>query len=635
MVAVSRGISAAASLLVCLTASSLSAQSSSELPREIRETLRGHLIELMEYEDGRRQATDVARRLANGVDPALTALRSCDHAARNASGAPWLAADASRRCAEHRAEAEGGTPQLKGSVEACFAHYQEALANLEASNGLYEQARRTRGPQQSEVVKQAQALQREGKRAIGAGEKCLNGAVDLAVKIGQFIAGVVQTALEGGRQPGPGGAPSAPGPSRPPGPQAGRTPPSGAPGPARPSPGQEPPPRGAPAGPGRSGAAEPGREPGRDPVALGRGLLRGFTECGYQLVHNVGLAALAAVNPNLILENRNYSEAAKHLGVQSNDQGLRFLLHEITYNHFDHERACDRSAADEEAGLHMARRLCFWSLPNPVYKALKTGRPVPRPPPGLPGSATNPLTEAEVVGILKDATRIRVNEPAPPPAVLRDLSGKTLRFPPGQGMNLRNVTLGNRLGEGALKDVYAVDGRPTLTVQIMHHLNDGAEAVTREVRGYNLIKDDIPTPAIHAQRSAPGGLSYMIKERLPDDAFLTQPTPEGLAGMGATQGKLAAGNRVWIDGHLQNHYLTRDAQGRPVVGIHDTDMITLASDPRIADQLSRLVPLFHEEGAAGFQKLCTFDKSAQAGTLDGAALMRDAWRLRFKQPAPF
>jgi hypothetical protein len=349
-------------------------------------------------------------------------------------------------------------------------------------------------------------------------------------------------------------------------------------------------------------------------------------ECG-QVFRNLGLAALSLVHPQFILENRNYVEAAKYLGVKSSDQGLRFLFNEATAptlrGGFDWAESCDRKVGDEEAGLRIARRLCFWALPNPTYKALKGARPKARPQPGLPGSPTNPLTEAEVMEGLG-----QFNRP--------DLSGQTITLPrPDRGFNLGIVTLGEQLGRGKLKDVYAIEGRPGLTVQLVHNLKDAAQSVRREMHGYDLIKNDIATPTIHAHRGAAGGLSYMIKDRLPSEAFFSAPTAEQLAGMGETQGKLVQGKRVWIDGHAENHYVAGNAQGRPIIGIHDTDMITLASDPATAAEISRLVPLFHRDGPAGFQRLCEFNKAAQAGTLDGAALMREAWQLRHETAPPF
>ena len=375
--------------------------------------------------------------------------------------------------------------------------------------------------------------------------------------------------------------------------------------------------------------------PTRNNQSLERGLRKGFGECG-QAFRNLGLAALAAVHPQFILENRNYVEAAKYLGVQSSDQGLRFLFNEITAptvrGGLTWEESCDKNVGDEEAGLRIARRLCFWGLPNPTYKALKGARPKPRPQPGLPGSPTNPLTEAEVVQVLKKSKEVQ------PPGleVDRNLSGQTIALPrPDRGFNLGAVTLGERLGEGALKDVYAIEGRPGLTLQLVHHLKDAAPSVAREMKGYDLIKGDIATPTVHAYRGAAGGLSYLIKDRLPTDAFVTELKPELVAGIGETQGKLVGGNRVWVDGHLKNHYIAGGTPGRPVIGIHDTDMITLATDPAIAPEMSRLLPLFQQEKGVGLQKLCTFEKNARAGTLDGPAFMRETWRLRYDTAAPF
>jgi hypothetical protein len=420
-------------------------------------------------------------------------------------------------------------------------------------------------------------------------------------------------------------------PERPVGPPPGGPPGVRPPGKGPDGPGETPPERPPQVPPRFPTPGVPGRVPERtvvvrDGPSLERGLRRGFLDCG-QALRNLGLAALALVHPKFILENRNYVEAAKYLGIQSSDQGLRFLFHEATNptvrGGLNWEESCDRSVGDEEAGLRIARRLCFWSLPNPAYKAIKGARPAPRPQPGLPGSPTNPLGEAGVMQVLQNFHD-------------RDLSGQTIALPrPDRGLNLGTVTLGERLGQGKLKDVYAIEGQPGLTLQLVHHLKDAAPSVRREMHGYDLIRDDIATPTVHGYRGAAGGLSYMIKDRLPSEAFFSEPTPELLAGMGATQGKLARSNRVWIDGHAQNHYVTRDAQGRPVVGIHDTDMITRASDPATAAEMSRLLPLFHREGPAGFKRLCEFNTAAQAGTLDGAALMRETWRLRYQTEAPF
>jgi len=373
--------------------------------------------------------------------------------------------------------------------------------------------------------------------------------------------------------------------------------------------------------------------PVRDAPSLQRGLQRGFVECLHSL-QNLGLAALALVNPPFILQNRNYVEAAKYLGLRSNDQNLRFLFQEATNptlrGGFTQPEACAANVGDEEAGLRIARRICFWSWPNPVYKAIKGARAAPRPPPGLPGSPTNPLTEAEVVQHLQATSGDLTGQS-------RDLSGQTIALPPAdQGLKLGNVTLGERLGQGKFKDVYALEGQPGLTLQIAHNTSDAALSVQREMQGYNLINGDIPTPTVHGYRSATGGLSYLIKDRLPSDAFFSQPTPETLTGMGATQAKLVGGNRVWVDSHLANHYLTRDVQGRPVVGIHDTDMITRATDPAIAGQLSRLLGPFQQAfGTEGLPKLYNYECQARAGTLDATAFMRDVWRARYNTAPPF
>ncbi len=83
------------------------------------------------------------------------------------------------------------------------------------------------------------------------------------------------------------------------------------------------------------------------------------------------------------------------------------------------------------------------------------------------------------------------------------------------------------------------------------------------MKGYDLIKGDIATPTVHAYRGAAGGLSYMIKDRLPTDAFFTELKPELLAGIGETQGKLVGGNRVWVDGHAEESLHRGRTPGAP------------------------------------------------------------------------
>jgi hypothetical protein len=516
---------------------------------------------------------------------------------------------------------------------------------------LDEQARQAREPQRTALVRQVNATAKERNqvqdqlfacaRASGAGPFPAASGQPRPPLQGRVEETDTPTAPPTG--PAPGG-PSLPGfglpiPGWPAGQPGGgpRTPPGGGPSPSGPagSPPGAPTPGAPPRGPSVGGPAPiPDRNvPVHDAPSYQRGLTRGFVECLHSL-QNVGLAALALVNPPFILQNRNYVDAAKYLGLRSSDQGLRFLFQEASNptlrGGFTQPEACAANVGDEEAGLRIARRICFWSWPNPVYKAIKGARAAPRPPPGLPGSPTNPLTEAEVVQHLQ-ATSGDLSGQA------RDLSGQTIALPPGEGgLKLGNVTLGERLGEGKFKDVYAIDGRPGLTLQIAHNTSDAALSVQREIVGYNLIKGDIATPTVHDYRGAAGGLSYLIKDRLPSDAFFSQPTPEVLAGMGATQAKLVGGNRVWVDSHLANHYLTRDAQGRPIVGIHDTDMITRATDPAVASQFSRLLGPFQEAfGSEGLPKLYYYECQARAGTLDATAFMRDVWRARYRTAPPF
>ena len=276
--------------------------------------------------------------------------------------------------------------------------------------------------------------------------------------------------------------------------------------------------------------------------------------------------------------------------MKSSDQGLRFLFHEVTAptlrGGLNWEESCDknvgnrrRASASRGGSASGACRI----PPTRRSRALGRSRGRSRACRGRHESAHRSRGRAGAAK-KQGTAAARAGGRSEPRA------GEPLALPrPDRGLNVGTVTLGERLGDGALKDVYAIEGRPGLTLQIVHHLKDAAPAVGREIKGYDLIKGDIATPTVHAYRGAAGGLSYMIKDRLPTDAFVTELKPELLAGIGETQGKLVGANRVWVDGHLKNHYIAGGTPGRPVIGIHDTDIVTLADDPAIAPEMSRLL----------------------------------------------
>jgi hypothetical protein len=190
-----------------------SAQSASELSREEYERLRGEISIAIATAEGRRQAEDDARRLANGIDPSINALRDCDHAARNASGAPWSTKSSVERCAEARKNGGQGSSFLQGSVGACWGHYDTALSALEAAAELYEQARHVTSPQQGQLMRQARARHQEGNQEIQQGANCLQRTLTLAVQISKIILDEVGNGRGGnGGDPRGGGGGSTPDP---------------------------------------------------------------------------------------------------------------------------------------------------------------------------------------------------------------------------------------------------------------------------------------------------------------------------------------------------------------------------------------------------------------------------------------
>ena len=158
-----------------------------------------------------------------------------------------------------------------------------------------------------------------------------------------------------------------------------------------------PPQRGGTSGGGSSGG---GSDTSGDPNAgtTLNGLVEGFKECGPALA-NLGKAALALVHPQLILQNRNYVVAAQYMGIQSSDQGLRFLYQEFTQPtvKVTQDRATGKwktAVTDDQSGKRVARRICFWGLPAVVTKMSKGLGPGAKGPRGPPVAGA--LSEAQV-----------------------------------------------------------------------------------------------------------------------------------------------------------------------------------------------------------------------------------------------
>jgi hypothetical protein len=149
-----------------------------------------------------RAEYDAARRLAAGIDPGLTALRDCDRAVRNASGAPWTVGRSKEECAARESEAEQAHPQLKGSVQACWAHADRALDLLEQANAKYEEARRNVDPRRGQLVQEGRAFHTRANEEIKQCAACQNDVGKLAAQIGQALLASLQLLLDNARRTG-------------------------------------------------------------------------------------------------------------------------------------------------------------------------------------------------------------------------------------------------------------------------------------------------------------------------------------------------------------------------------------------------------------------------------------------------
>ena len=118
--------------------------------------------------------------------------------------------------------------------------------------------------------------------------------------------------------------------------------------------------------------------------------------------------------------------------------------------------------------------------------------------------------------------------------------------------------------------------------------------------------------------------------------FISKVTPEMQPLIGRLYGNLARNGRIWIDGHVGNMYVVRNAAGRMVdIGIHDTDMITMARDPAAAPQLGYVMNVFGRQPGALERLLPNYYSQSLNGTLNGRVFMRDVYQVRFGVAPPF
>ena len=183
------------------------------------------------------------------------------------------------------------------------------------------------------------------------------------------------------------------------------------------------------------------------------------------------------------------------------------------------------------------------------------------------------------------------------------------------------MKLGERIGDGHFGDVYTMEGLPTQVLKMIHQLEGGAQSVAREANGAGLLKGLVRSPGIRGLRNGGDtGLSYIIKDKMPNIEVPSHFTPELEPFVGRVYSTFANNGRVWLDGHLNNMYVIRNAAGKVVdIGIHDTDMINMSNDPAVAGELGRIVRLFQREASGQtppMARLFNYSNLAKEGTLD-------------------
>jgi hypothetical protein len=227
---------------------------------------------------------------------------------------------------------------------------------------------------------------------------------------------------------------------------------------------------------------------------------------------------------------------------------------------------------------------------------------------------------------------------------LSRLANRTVRLPlSDEGIDLGPITLGERIGsDGHYGFVYAIIGRPSLVLKLIHRERSGPLSIARQVAGYRLIEPfpaEIPTVRIVASHCGNGEEAcYLVLENLHHGRWagrgvVVAPSVLGERERAAARrlyDNLAARRIVAVDCHRDNLFFFGSA-GDLTAGILDHDYIF---DIEEITQLRQriLKRMFTLAGPRGRPAWAALDRAVK-GVGSARELMETFFELKILQDA--
>ncbi len=312
-----------------------------------------------------------------------------------------------------------------------------------------------------------------------------------------------------------------------------------------------------------------------------RGMGDGFHQCIQQGLDALGAAASMA--------RGDFVTAAQLLGLEPGESVvLRGIYQELATQqvNLDPQTGKPRGISPYDAGLLAARRLCNYAIVPSVTKAAGTALKAIRTRGATP---LNPLRGQEI------------------PQNSKYLTNKWILTKKGP------TKLGPLKGAGVFGSVYELPNQPGQVIKISNAHPGSGPSFQGQVAGAKTLQSNppVPTPSIlDSQFGAGADPSFLWMDNVyskwpgaqmvDEVAQLTKAQVEAVQQLHKT---IAAGGRIWADGHLGNIFFL-DLGGQTLAGVLDSDMVINASDVLNKD-LPAVVGnnVFHLLETAGTQRL--------------------------------
>lgn len=498
--------------------------------------------------ENRRQQWRKAGELSNGLDPAISALRSCDHSVRNATGVPRLAARAKEDCQRERQRGKsGGHKKLSGSASACWGHYDEAIELLQAASDLYNETRRSYNDRQKQVARQARAKHQQGNEAVNKGARCLDKVVKLSVSLGRALLGQLhREQMERERRQMQGGAQT-----------------------ARRDDWRNKPVHQSPNIMNRRNPLQGWVEAQKETIDQDIGAIEGMLHCPAQIFGNLWASGVGLYTELQTIGS--YLQKQDYWGLTSHMYGGSVELYKRIETEMEEMIPRFERMNPHDRGYWMARVLCDLIVADGALRATKfaVASKVKL------GTKLKTKIDAKIANTVLAGDVLIEN--------VRDLAGRIVKLSTAK----LPIKLGKRYGIGAYGVVYEMTGTKKVIKLIPTKRGWGQVSIITQVNGYDLVRTRLPgrTPKILARADVLGDhpghlvLQDVTKTRWGSDGNFGYLAKEGQAltraeklAMKELHHELGDRGLVWTDGHRGNVYFYRQ-KGRVIAGVLDTDRI--------------------------------------------------------------